>query len=192
MTSFSEMTRDEFLYEQVKGDCLMHRVLAVVYGACTVAALVLGVLGITQMGLEALLGGITLAASTFGPAYLSWGEYKERASALEEIGDDPTGIDAYKYYSATTAGVIAESRLSKKEYFQQWVGYGIIALSLLILGGLLLALGLYSHSEMLLIVIGSLMVAGGFLLAFLTVKSFRSWLIAKRFEKLDEQNTMMQ
>ena len=185
MKSGSKMTRDEFLYEQIKGDCLMYRVLAAVYGACAVAAAVLGVLGITQAGLEALLRGAILVGSTYFPAHLSWQEYKDRAAALKEIGDNPVGVDTYRYYSASTAGVIAGSRLSKKEYFQQWIAYGIIALSLLLFGGLLLGLGVSSSRAMLLLSVGVFMVAGGFLLAFLTAKSFRSWLIARRFEKLE-------
>lgn len=185
MKSNSEMTRDELLYQQVKGDCLMYRVLAAVYGACTVAAIVLGVLGITKEGLNALLGGAVLAVSTLTPAYLSWHAYKERAAALKEIGDNPAGVDTYRYYSVSTAEVIAESRWSKKEYFQQWIAYGIIALSLLLVGCLLLALGLSYSGDLLLRAVGVFMVAGGFLLAFLTTKSFRSWLIARRLEKFD-------
>ncbi len=185
MESDNQKLRDEFLYNQVKSGRTMYRVLAVIYGSCTVAALVLGVLGITVRGLSALLQGVLLSLSTVLPAFASWHTYKAHVSALEEIGEDPTGIDTYRGYSKSTAELIASERRTTKEYCQLWVAYGVLTLTLLFFGLLLLALGTDAFGgDTLLLVVGVLMTAGGLLLLHLTLKAFRSWRISRRLDKM--------
>ena len=187
MKPYSQMTRDEFLYEQIRSDRSMYKVLTFVYGACTVAAIILGVLGSFKQGPGVLLKGLALAAGPFMATYGSWCMYKDLVNALEEIGDDPTGVDTNRNYSRSTANIISMERHTKREYRQMWIAYGILALTLFGFGAFLALLGSPEYGwDSMLFILGAVLVVGGFILSFLTVKAFRSWLTARRLERLSE------
>ncbi|MBO4364985.1 MAG: hypothetical protein J5804_01675 [Eggerthellaceae bacterium] len=176
------VTRDEVLYQQIKGARGLYRGLAVTYALATLAAIVMGVIcpfvGKTEGILE--LAGFAIGLGT--SCYLSWGQYKDYASAIEEIGPDPTGVDTCKTYSLATARAIAMARLTAKELFQQWIAYSILALVMIGFGVFLLALYFMDDftSELLLLGCGALLLAGGALITFLAVKAFHGWCMVRR------------
>ena len=179
------MTRDEVLYQQIKDARGLYLGLAIVYGLATLAAIVMAIIcpfvGKAMAIIE--LAGFAIGLGT--SAYLSWGQYKDYVNALDEIGPDPTGVDTCKTYSLKTARTIANARLSEKDLFQQWIAYGILTLTLLGFGALSLAFCFFDSfdSEMLLLGVGALLLAGGALLAFLTVKAFHSWRAVRHLSK---------
>lgn len=181
--------RDELLFSLVKGDRTLHLGLAIVYGACAVTAIVFA-FAIVAMnkGIGALLYDIGMIVGFGGMAYVWFQRYKADKAALEEIGDDPSGIDSCRTYSAATADVISESRKTKKELRQQWIAYGI--LSIVLLGfGIFFVILLMSgfRDEMLFVICGTVLLVGGILLSSLTVKAFREWIVARRLEVLEQR-----
>lgn len=182
------MTRDEVLYQQLKDARGLYRGLVVVYGLATLAAIVMAIIcpfvGKASAIIE--LAGFVLGLGT--STYLSWGQYKDYESALDEIGPDPTGVDTCKTYSPQTARTIAYARLSEKDLFQQWIAYSLLTLTLLGFGALLLALCFFDSFglDMLLLGVGAFLLAGGALLAFLTAKSFHGWRSVRRLSKREE------
>ncbi|MBR0405823.1 MAG: hypothetical protein IJI68_11610 [Eggerthellaceae bacterium] len=181
----SEMTRDEVLYQQIEDARGLYHGLAIVYALAALAAIIMGVIcpfvgkGWAILQLAGFAIGLGLSAG------MSWSEYKDYVSALEEIGPDPTGVDTCKTYSRKTALTIAGARLSEKQLFQQWIAYGIITVMMLGFGIFLLALYFFDDftSEMVLIISGGLLLAGGALLAFLTMKAFHGWRAVRRLPK---------
>lgn len=182
-----QKARDELLYEQVKGTRSLSLGLAIVFGACTVAtiAFAVGIL-VLDKGISALITDAGMMLASAGTAYAWWTRYKQSAAALDEIGDDPTGIDTCKTYSASTAEVIALSRKTKKELFQLWIAYGLLALTLLLFGGLFVVFLLTSFKgELLFAFCGALLLAGGVVLLSMAIGAFREWLVACRLEELE-------
>lgn len=182
------MTRDEVLYQQIEDARGLYRGLAIVYALATLAAIVMAVV---CLFIGKALAIIQLAGFAIGlgtSAYLSWGQYKDYVDALDEIGPDPTGVDTCRTYSPKTARTIAGARLSEKDLLQQWIAYGIIALSMLGFGILLLAFFFFDDysSEMVLLICGAFLLAGGALLAFLTVKAFHGWRVVRHLSKCEE------
>lgn len=180
--------RDEVLYQQLKDARGLYRGLTIVYALAALAAVVMGVvcLFVGKAGAIIELAGFAIGLGT--SAYFSWGECKDYVDALEEIGPDPAGVDTCKTYSQSTARTIAGARLSEKDLRQQWIAYGIIALTMLGFGIFLLALFfLDDYSEaMVLLGSGAFLLAGGALLAFLTIKAFHGWCAVRRLAKHSE------
>jgi len=180
-----DRARDEVLYQQIKDARSLYRGLAVVYALATLAAIVMGVICPFVGKAKALIQLAGFALGLGASAYLSWDQYKDYDSALEEIGPDPTGVDTYQMYSMRTARAIASARLSDKDLFQQWIAYSIIALSMLGLGVLLLGLSFSDFSiDELLLGVGAFLLAGGALLAFMAAKAFHGWRVVRRLSKL--------
>lgn len=181
----SEMTRDEVLYQQIEDARGLYHGLAIVYALATLAAIIMGIICpfVGKAGAIIQLAGFAIGLGT--SCYLSWSQYKDYANALEEIGPDPTGVDTCRTYSKETAEAIALARLSEKDLFQQWIAYGILTITLLGFGIFLLALYFLDDftSEMVLLGCGGLLLAGGALLAFLTVKAFHGWRAVRRLPK---------
>ena len=177
--------RDEVLYQQIKDARGLYRGLTVVYALVALAAVVMGIICPFVGKTEGLLGLVGFMVGAGGAAYLSWCQYKDYADALEEIGPDPAGVDTCRTYSRQTAETIALARMSAKELRQQWIGYGLIALTLLAFGGLLLAFYLMDSQsgELLFLGVGGAMLAGGALMTYLTVKAFHGWLVVRRLPK---------
>ena len=178
----AEITRDEVLYQQIKDARSLYRGLTVTYALAAAAAIVMGVIcpfvGKAQGLIMLALFAIGLGTS----ARISWSQYKDYENALEEIGPDPTGVDTCKTYSRSTAYAIAHARLSEKDLFQQWIAYGILAITMLGFGLFLLVLFLtdeYSQ-ELVLLISGGALLAGGALIAFLAIKAFHGWLTVRR------------
>ena len=186
MGSTVQSMRDEFLYNRVKSEKSLSFGLAVTYAFATLLTIAFGI-GILVLGkgLKALLADITLGAGVVFPAIMHWHQYKSYAKALEEIGDDPTGIDTCRTYSPETAQIIAGSRRTKSELRQLWIAYGIMALPMLLFGVMFLLFLIYEPMEPLFIIAGGVMWIGGVLLSVLAVKAFREWLMARRLEKLE-------
>lgn len=181
--------RDELLFSLVKGDRTLHLGLAIVYGACAATAVVFA-FAIVAMnkGIDALLYDIGMIAGFGGMAYVWFRRYKDDVAALEEIGDDPSGIDSCRTYSATTADVISESRKTKKELRQQWIAYGILSIVLLGFGIFFVVLLMSDfRGETLFVICGTVLLVGGILLSSLTVKAFREWIVARRLEALERR-----
>ena len=182
------MTRDEVLYQQVKDARNLYCGLAVVYAIATLAAIVMGVICPFVGKAKGLIQLVGFAIGLGASAYLSWGQYRDYVSALEEIGPDPTGVDTCKTYSPKTARTIAGARLSQKDLFQQGIAYSIIALSMLGFGILLLAFYFLDDfsSEEILLGTGAFLLAGGALLSFMAAKAFHGWHVVRRLSKCGE------
>ena len=183
-----QKVRDELLYEQVKGNRSLCLGLAITYGACVLMTIGFAV-GIVALGkgIGPFLADLGAMIGSAGAAYSWWQSYKEADAALEEIGDDPTGISTRKTYSKSTAWVIGSSRLTKKELRQQWIAYGIIAIVMLFFAVFFFAMAFSSYSdESLFVFCCAFMLGGGILLSSLTIRAFREWLIARRLEALEE------
>lgn len=189
MDATLQSARDELLYKQVKSEKSLNFGLCVVLSGATLLTVVFAIgIVVLNKGLNAFLADLELGIGAALPALLYWNEYKECAKALDEIGDDPTGIDTRKTYSRETAFVIAGSRRSKSELRQLWIAYGILAFVMIVFGLFFLALLASSaYIEILFVIAGGVMWIGGLLLAILTVRSFRQWLMARRIEKLERQ-----
>ena len=181
------MTRDEFLYRQLKDGRSLYLGLTVVYGLAAAAAIVMAFFAYGKSGLT---GAVILLAMGVGlglSAHGSWSQHAGYASALDEVGADPAGIDTCRTYSASTALLIGMSRMPAKGFLQQWVSYGIIALMLLGFGIFLVVLCTQDiGDELMLLGLGALLLVGGALLLLLTVKAFHNWRAAKRLELLDQ------
>ena len=186
--SNSEITRDVVLYQQVKDATGLYRGLAIVYALATLAAIVMGIACPIVGKPEGILALLGFAVGLGSSAYFSWLQYKDYVSALEEIGPDPTGVDTCRTYSKKTAMTIAGARLSEKELFQQWIAYGILTVTLLGFGALCLGFYIFEDftKEYLLLGTGALLLAGGALLGFLTVKAFHGWRLVRRLSEFDE------
>ena len=184
------ITRDEVLYQQIKDARGLYRGLTITYALATLAAIVMGVICPFVGKAGALIELVGFAIGLGISCRLSWEQYREYAAALEEIGPDPTGVDTCQTYSISTANAIATARLSEKDLRQQWIAYGILALVLLGFGVFLLALYFLDDftSELLLLGCGALLLAGGALLTFLTVKAFHGWRMVRRLPEETEVN----
>lgn len=175
-------TRDEVLYQQLKDARGLYRGLAITYALATLAAIVMGVICPFVGKAEGIIDLAGFAIGLGTACYLSRGQYRDYAAAIEEIGPDPTGVDTCKTYSLATANAIAMARLSEKDLRQQWIAYGILALVMIGFGVFLLAL-YFTHdytSELLLLGSGAALLAGGALISFLAVKAFHGWLMVRR------------
>ena len=180
----AEVTRDEVLYQQIKDSRALFRGLAVVYAIATLAAIIMGIICLFTGRLIPFIQLVMFVLGLGTSTYLSWDQYKDYDFALKEIGPDPTGVDTCKTYSMRTAGVISVSRLSKKELLQQWIAYGILTFTLFFFGIPLLLLFLDPYStDMLFLGVGGFFLAGGAILAYLTVKAFHAWRAVRRLEK---------
>ena len=182
--------RDEVLFQQIKDARGLYRGLAVVYGLATLAAIIMAIVCPFVGKAKGLLVLIGFALGLGASCHLSWSQYKDYAAAIEEIGPDPTGVDTCRTYSQATARAIASARLSEKQLRQQWIAYGILALVLLGFGVFLLALYFLDDftSEILLLGCGALLLAGGALLTFLTVKAFHGWRMVRRLPEETDVN----
>lgn len=172
------MTRDEFLYRQLKEDRSLYRGLAFVYGAAALAALVMAYFAYGKSGFAPVVVFASAAIGLGLSAYGSWGEQKRFAAALDEIGDDPRGADTCRTYSEATARIIARTRKPAKTHRQLFIAYGIVFLMLVAGGVFLIVIGLTDFrggEQTMLLGFGALLVFGGVLLGILTVRSFRNW-----------------
>ena len=175
------MTRDEFLYQQIKGNRSLYRGLAFVYGAAAVAAFIMAIAALVigrpdgSIILLFMGGGMVVSASA------SWSERKTYADALDEIGPNPVGVDTRRTYSQRTAKAIAASRMSAKEFLQQWIAYGILALTMIGMGTFLVAI-MIEMEETVYALLGAGLAGGGSVLLFMSIKAFRNWRVAKYFE----------
>lgn len=180
--------RDLLLFDLIKSDRNLHLGLAITYAACVVITAVFFV-GIVAMrkGLDALIYDVGMGVAFASMAMLWWSSYKAEVAALEEIGDDPTGLDTCRTYSKATADVISGSRKTKKELKQLWIAYGILAIVLLGFGLLLFGLFVLDDftGESVLAFSGAILLVGGIILASLTIKAFHEWLAARKLEKFD-------
>lgn len=182
MDAMGRPSRDEFLCSQIKSNCTLYKVLAVVYGVLTIAAVAMIVASVfiaESRGVAALvIIAISLAASTI----IMNNQSAAFAKALEEIGPDPTGIDE-REFSLETRELIERSRLNSKSLSQLCIAYGILAATLFVFGAGLLALMIVGD-EPLFAAVGGLMVGGSVLLLTMTITAFRRRKIAKRHESL--------
>ena len=176
------ITRDEVLYQQIKDARGLYRGLTITYALATLAAIVMGVICPFVGKAGALIELVGFALGLGISCRLSWEQYREYAAALEEIGPDPTGVDTCQTYSISTANAIATARLSEKDLRQQWIAYGILALVMIGLGVFLLALYFTDDytSDLVLLISGGVLFAGGALITFLAVKAFHGWLMVRR------------
>ena len=178
------MTRDEFLYLSLKDNASMYRGLSIVYALAAIAAFIMAVCAIIlKRDVFAALAVLAMGAGFVVACLSSRDTCKSYIDALEEIGDDPTGVNTCRTYSVKTAQLIASARLSAKELFGAIFAYGIIALSLLAGGIILFAI---SDSSAVFAALGALLVFGSFLLGILSYRSFRSWRAAKELEALGQ------
>ena len=187
MDSDIQKMRDELLYSQVKGTRSLYLGLTITYGACVAltVAFAVGIL-VLEKGFGALIMDLGMMAGSAASAMHWWRCYKEVAAALGEIGDDPTGIDTCRTYSQSTAQVIAGSRKTANELMQQWIAYGIIAISMLLCAALFLALLLDSfEDELLFVFCAAFMLAGGLLLLSMAIEAWREWLVTRRIDRFD-------
>lgn len=177
--------RDEILYKQLKDNRSMYRGVMVVFALVAVAAVIMGIVTLLFMDAgRALFVLLAFAAGAGVSAYNSFMQYKSYASALEEIGPNPAGVDTCKTYSASTAKVIASSRLSQKELFQQFFAYTLVGVMLIGFGILFFVL-LRSDSVDIYTLIGAGMLAGGVVVVFLGIKAFRSWVAVRSLNEAD-------
>lgn len=187
MDSDVQKMRDELLHSQVKGTRSLYLGLTIAYGACVAltVAFAVGIL-VQDKGLAVLVMDLGMMAGSAASAMHWWRCYKEAAAALEEIGDDPTGIDTCRAYSLSTAQIIAGSRKTANELMQQWIAYGIIAISMLLCAALFVALLLDSfEDELLFVFCGAFMLAGGLLLLSMAIEAWREWLVTRRIDRFD-------
>lgn len=187
MDSDVQKMRDELLHSQVKGTRSLYLGLTIAYGACVAltVAFAVGIL-VQDKGLAVLVMDLGMMAGSVASAMHWWRCYKEAAAALEEIGDDPTGIDTCRTYSLSTAQIIAGSRKTANELMQQWIAYGIIAISMLLCAALFVALLLDSfEDELLFVFCGAFMLAGGLLLLSMAIEAWREWLVTRRIDRFD-------
>lgn len=175
------MTRDEFLYRQIEGNRSLYRGIAFVYGAAAIGAVVMGIAALVVGRPAGLFALLAMGGGMVGSAIASWSEHKTYADALDEIGPSPVGVDTRRTYSQRTAEAIALSRMSAKELMQQWIAYGIIALSM-IAGGVFLVVVMLDMEETIFALLGAGLAAGGAVLLFMSIKSFRNWQVARYFE----------
>lgn len=135
----SEATeRDKALYQQIKDARGLYRGLAIVYLLILVACVIMAIACVITRKLHGILPLVGFASGAWFSASLAHIRYKDYASALEEIGPDPAGLDTCETYSETTAYAIETARMTKKELLQQWIAYSILTLTLLGMGALLL------------------------------------------------------
>ena len=189
MGAEEQKARDELLYDLIKGERNLALGLAIVYGACVVAAAVFLVfIVLMHKGLGAFVYDIGLGVG-FMPMSAYWfSRYKDVCTALEEIGPDYTGVDTCRTYSAKTADVISGSRKTESELRQLWIAYGILGLVMLGMGVLMgaLLLGSFSSGEGVLVFTGVIMLVGGIILTSMAIKAFREWTITLRIESMEE------
>lgn len=179
------MTRDEFLYRQLKENRSLYRGMAIAYTLAALAALALTPFAFSEEGLGGALVAIGMAAALALSGYGSWGQHRSYAEAIDEIGDDPTGVDTCRTYSLDTARLIAQTRMSSKQFLQQFFGYGAIDLMLFAGGILLVVLGLtdFEGSETkMMLGLGALLIFGGVLLGILAIRALRNWRAAKALD----------
>lgn len=179
------MTRDEFLYRQLKENRSLYLGLAIVYALAAVAAIVLAFFAFRKDGLGGALVFICAGLGLLASGYGSLSQCRSYAAALDEIGPDPTGVDTCQTYSLTTAKLIAGTRMSAKQFLQQFIAYGVVCLMLFAGGIFLIALGItdFNGSERtMLLGLGILLVFGGVLLGILTMKALRNWRGAKSLD----------
>ena len=128
----SEATeRDKALYQQIKDARGLYRGLAIVYLLILVACVIMAIACVITRKLHGILPLVGFASGAWFSASLAHIRYKDYASALEEIGPDPAGLDTCETYSETTAYAIETARMTKKELLQQWIAYSILTLTLL-------------------------------------------------------------
>ena len=182
--------RDELLYSLLKGDRRLHLGLTIVYGACAITAAVFLVLIVAwQKGLMALAYDVSMGLGFAGAAVSWWNSYRDDVVALQEIGDDPTGVDTCRTYSKTTAGVVSASRKTSGELRQLWIAYGILGIVMLAMGVLMFAFVLFDSftDEGVLVLTGIVMLVGGVILASMAIVAFRRWMVARSIEKLERR-----
>lgn len=179
--------RDKALYQQIKDARGLYRGLAIVYLLILVACVIMAIACVITRKLHGILPLVGFASGAWFSASLAHIRCKDYASALEEIGPDPAGLDTCETYSETTAYAIETARMTKKELLQQWIAYSILTLTLLGMGALLLTFcAIWDlEKEYLLLGVGVGMVAGGLVLASLTAKAFHGWLVLRRIEKYE-------
>ena len=176
------MTRDEFLYKQLKGNRSVYRGIAIAYAAAAIAAFIMAIALLLMHRFGGLLALAVMGLGMAGSAATSWSQHKVYADALEEIGPDPTGVDTCCTYSRRTANAIAQSRTTTKILAQQWISYGIIAITMIGLGVFLVVILLDMEEDLALTLLGAGLTAGGALLLFLAIKVFLNWRVAKHLE----------
>ena len=183
MASFSEMTEDEFLFEQIKSNRSQQRGLMIVYAVMAVAAVVMGIAAaaIGRPAALMLLGIMACAFAVAAGAYYL--QYKKYRAALDEIGPNPAQDNTGGSYSAATSEIIEKSHTSASVQIQLFIAYGILGLVMLAAGAFLLLLLGEMGDEAPLLVGGSVLLTGGILLVVMSAKAFRSWRIVRRFEK---------
>ena len=184
MESADQMTNDELLYRMLKENASLYRGLAFVWGALVVACIIMGIAAIALgKGFGPVLyltgAGVGFAIT----ALSSWSQHKDFKAAVEEVGDDPTGLDTCRTYSAKTATAIARTRKDSKTLRQLWIAYGLLALTLLGFGCFffyaLFFMGI-DDAEILFPACGSGLMIGGAIFIVLTVNAFVDWRAAKR------------
>lgn len=183
MASFSEMTEDEFLFEQIKSNRSQQRGLMIVYAVMAFAAVVMGIAA-AVIGRPVALIPLGIMACAFAVAAGVYHlQYKKYKAALDEIGPNPAQENTGGSYSAATSAIIEQSRTSASVQIQLFIAYGILGLVMLAAGAFLLLLLGDVGDEAPLMLGGSVLLTGGIILVVMSAKAFRSWRIVRRFEK---------
>ena len=177
------MTRDEFLYLNLKDNVSQYQVIFIMYAAAALAAAIMAVLAVAW--LREYLAALMAVAMAAGFAFSAQGAKATRdeyAAALAEVGDDPTGMDTCRTYSVKTAKLIAQARAMTTGQFGAIWAYGIIAVMLYACSVVMFAI---SEGGWGFVALGALLIAMGVWLTVLAYKSFRNWRAAKQLNMLD-------
>lgn len=174
------MTRDEFIVKRLRSEAKVRRVTVPIMGACVVAAVVMTIVALI-MGKGLMSFGPTLIMACIAmsiPLFVNEAkEYEAAAKELEAHMADPSvplSKNAQLEINHLSANGVKELR-------QQTVAYSLLAILLLGMGALLVALiGDSAYAF-----VGWLMLAGGALLAVMTIKNLRMAWLARDIERMD-------
>lgn len=173
------MTPVEFARRKVEYDRKVNQVIVVVFWVTFVAGVVLSVIALFKQGIVKALGGLSIVAFVWYALHLTKARVEDADAVLPELrqaeadpehGMDNLSEEAYAYV-----------RMSPKELRGQFFAYLALALTLVVFGAFMLALGL-GGSELLTFV-GVVFAVGAVLLLFLTISCGRIWWLSKQVER---------
>lgn len=175
------MTHDEFLYEQLKSSVTLYRGIALVYAACVVACLVMGVVAVVLGGnWIALASGICMGVGFAASAMGARSQSNAYVEAVREVGENPAGLDDCSVYSKRTASLVTQMQNDVKHFLGQAIAYGVIGVMALAGAGVI---WFVSEDSWVFVVLSGFLAAVGLVLCVLAFKAFHNWRVFKRFEE---------